>query len=52
MQIRRDSNDDFGRRNRYVWVSHEGFGYLDVDPAINASQQLRVVQVRHTDLTI
>lgn len=52
MQIRRDTNDDFQRRNRYVWVSHEGFGYLDVDPAISASQQLRVIQVRHTDVSI
>jgi FtsZ-binding cell division protein ZapB len=52
MQIRRDNNDDFQRRNRCIWVSHEGFGYLDVDPAINAAQQLRVVQVRHTDLAI
>jgi FtsZ-binding cell division protein ZapB len=52
MQIRRDNNDDFQRRNRYVWVSHEGFSYLDVDPAISASQQLRVVQVRHTDVAI
>jgi hypothetical protein len=49
MSIRRDTNDDFGRRNRYVWVSHEGFGTLDVDPALNASQQLRVIEVRHTD---
>jgi hypothetical protein len=50
MSIRRDYNDDFGRRNRYVWVSHEGFGYLDVDSALNPSQQLRVIEVRHTDV--
>jgi hypothetical protein len=50
MSIRRDMNDDFGRRNRYVWVSHEGFGTLDVDPALNASQQLRVIEVRHVDV--
>lgn len=50
MSIRRDTNDDFGRRNRYAWVSHEGFGTLDVDPALNASQQLRVIEVRHTDV--
>ncbi len=50
MSIRRDMNDDFGRRNRYVWVSHEGFGALDIDPILNASQQLRVIEVRHVDV--
>ena len=50
MSIRRDMNDDFGRRNRYAWISHEGFGTLDVDPILNPSQQLRVIEVRHTDV--
>lgn len=52
MQIRQDQNDDFSRMKRYVWVAHEGFGYLDVDPAINSAQQLRVVEFRSVDAEV
>jgi hypothetical protein len=51
-EIRRDNNDDFGRLNRFTWLSHEVTGDLDVDSAINAEQQLRVIQVRTTDISL
>jgi hypothetical protein len=51
-EVRRDNNDDFGRLNRFVWLSHETTGYLDVDPAINAEQQLRVVEFRGVDVPL
>lgn len=51
-EVRRDNNDDFGRLNRFTWLSHEVTGDLDVDSAINAEQQLRVVQVRTTDQSL
>lgn len=51
-EIRRDNNDDFGRLQRYTWLSHEVAGDLDVDSSINAEQQLRVIQVRTTDITL
>lgn len=53
MEIRRDSNDDFGRMNRFVWLSCEGHTQLDVspDPADTSPvpQQLRVVELRTLD---
>ena len=49
MEIRRNNNDDYQRSNEYIWLAHSGYGHLDVDPAINASQQLRVVQIRTLD---
>lgn len=51
-EIRRDNNDDFGRLNRFTWLSHEVTGDLDVDSAIASEQQLRVVQVRTTDISL
>jgi hypothetical protein len=51
-EIRRDNNDDFQRLNRYTWLSHESPGFLDVDPAISAEQQLRVVAVRTVDVSL
>lgn len=48
--LRRDKDDDFGRLSRWTWLSHEITDYLDVDPTINAEQQLRVVEVRTTDV--
>jgi hypothetical protein len=35
-----------GRSRDFYWLSHEGFGALDVDPALSPGQQPRVVQVR------
>jgi len=52
MQVRKDANDDFARLMRFTWISFMGFGYLDVEPAINASQQLRVLEIRTTDLAV
>ncbi|MEW5857391.1 MAG: hypothetical protein AB1861_08420 [Cyanobacteriota bacterium] len=55
MQLRRKNEDDYGRMNNYVWKSHQGFGYLDVDPALDSgtvTQQLRVVEVRSVDVEV
>lgn len=52
MMLRRDNNDDFGRLNRYIWVSHEGCNALDIDPnraGGTGNEQLRVVEVRMAD---
>ena len=51
MEIRRDTNDDFGRVGRYIWRSEEGFVAMDVDPtgysdSSAVPQQLRVLDVR------
>jgi TolA-binding protein len=35
-----------GRSRDFYWLSHEGFGSLDVDSAISPGQQSRVIQVR------
>lgn len=35
-----------GRSRDFYWLSHEGFGALDIDPAISPGQQPRVIQVR------
>ncbi len=51
-EMRRDNNDDFGRLNRWVWLSHETTAALDVDPALAAEQQLRVVEIRTTDVIL
>ena len=54
--IRRSSDDDFQRINKYTWTSIEAFAQLDVDPGqadpAAANQQPRVVEVRTTDVTI
>lgn len=49
MEIRKELAVDFGRLNSFIWISHEGYGHLDTDPAISANQQLRVLQVRTQD---
>lgn len=51
MEIRRDTNDNFGRVGRYIWRSEEGFVAMDVDPTGYSDtkpvpQQLRVIDVR------
>ena len=51
MEIRRDTNDNFGRVGRYIWRSEEGFVAMDVDPTgysdtSEVPQQLRVLDVR------
>lgn len=51
-EMRRDTNDDFGRLNRWTWVSHETTGDLDVDPAINAEQQLKVIEIHTLDVVV
>ena len=53
-QIVYDENSDFGRSERAIWLSHEGFGPLDVDPTgyndtSVVPQEERVVRVRFSD---
>jgi hypothetical protein len=57
MQVRQDAGGtDFNLSQDFIWVSHEGWGPLDVDPNSNppssAGQQLRVIEVRMSDTTI
>ncbi|NJN87071.1 MAG: hypothetical protein HC881_13225 [Leptolyngbyaceae cyanobacterium SL_7_1] len=51
-EIRTDNNDDFQRLDSFTWLSHETTGDLDVDPVINADQQLRSIEVRTTDIQL
>ena len=51
-QIRKDSNDDFGRLGKFVWLSHEAVGTLDVDPNNDASEQRRVWELRTIDVAV
>lgn len=51
-EIRLDSANDFGRLNSFNWLSHETTGALDVDPALAAEQQLRVVELRTVDVLL
>lgn len=51
-EVRQDNVNDFGRLESFTWLSHETTGDLDVDPAINAEQQLRVVEVHTPDLSV
>lgn len=51
-QMRLDSVNDFGRLSRWTWVSHETTADMDVDPAIAAEQQLRVVEIHTTDISL
>lgn len=51
-EIRTDNNDDFQRLDSFIWISHERTGDLDVDPALNPEQQLRVVEVHTTDVVL
>lgn len=46
MEIRLDKDDDFGRMQRFIWIEHSGTGALDVDIAVSAEQQTRVIQLR------
>lgn len=55
MTLRRDNNDDFGRLSRIIWISHEGYGALDIDPnrsGGSGDEQLRVIEVRMADLPV
>lgn len=53
VEIRKDTNDDFQRLNRFIWRAEEGYCQLDVcpDPADTTPvpQQLRVIEVRVSD---
>jgi hypothetical protein len=51
-EIRTDNNDDFQRLDSFSWLSHETVDHLDTDPVINAEQQLRVVEIRSTDVIL
>ena len=51
-QVRRDSSDNYGRLGKFVWLSHETAGTLDVDPNNDPSEQQRVWEIRTTDRPI
>lgn len=48
--IFRNTNDDYGRMSMWVWRAHMACGTLDVDPNNDASEQLRVYELRCTDV--
>lgn len=48
-EMRRANEDNFQMVNDWIWTADRVIGDLDVDPAINSEQQLRVVEVRVTD---
>ena len=48
-EMRRANEDNFQMVNDWIWTADRVVGDLDVDPAIDAEQQLRVVEVRVTD---
>jgi hypothetical protein len=50
-QIRRQTEDDFARMNRWLWVAHEGWVALDVDNAA-AGQQTRVFKINTTETEV
>lgn len=50
--IRANDDTSFGRLQQYIWLAHMGCATLDVDPSNNASEQLRVFQVRTIDVAI
>lgn len=49
MSVRMDDAGTFKRLNRYVWLSFESYTLLDLDSAINPTQQTRCVEVRCLD---
>ena len=54
VDIRKDTNDDFQRLNRFIWRAEEGYTALDVDSVgyndtSAVPQQLRVIEVRVSD---
>ena len=52
VEIRQGEFRDFGRSGSFIWYTQQRTGPIDVDPAINAEQQLRVVAVRTVDIPV
>ena len=52
MTIRANDDTSFGRLNQYIWLAHMAADTLDVDPNNDASEQLRVFQVRTIDVSV
>lgn len=48
-EMRRANEDNFQMVDDWIWTADRIVGDLDVDPAIDPEQQLRVVEVRVTD---
>jgi hypothetical protein len=48
-EMRRATEDNFQMVDDWIWTADRIVGDLDVDPAIDSEQQLRVVEVRVTD---
>lgn len=47
VEIREDEMKDFGRRNRYIWYAHQGFGELDIKANAQTGTELRVIEIRN-----
>lgn len=52
VEIRMDNDDDFQREMRAVWISHEAAVSLDVKTTAETGEQLRVVEIRTTQVAI
>lgn len=52
MEIRRNTNDDFQRLDSFIWYSHEGFAEMDINANGTTGTELRMVQVRTTDIAV
>lgn len=53
--IRQKSEGSYGRKMDFIWISHQGYGALDVDPLRvggSASEQLRVFDIRCSDIAV
>jgi hypothetical protein len=55
MEIRPSEITNFNRRQSYVWLSHESFTGMDIDPSRSggsASERLRVIKVRSLSVAV
>lgn len=53
--VRQKSDTSYGRETDFIWLSHQGFGALDIDPLRpngSSSEQLRVVEIRSADIGV
>ena len=56
MGLHENADNDYGRLRSFTWRSVEAFGGLDIDPLRNPplsdSEQLRVIEIRTTDVAV
>jgi len=53
--IRQRKENSFGRTTEFIWLAHQGYGGLDIDPLRvggSSSEQLRVLDIRCADLAV